>query len=87
MTPHYSIPAFPVMDMGTNGAYGMTLRDYLAARAPRRSMVDRKDMSRFLGVPAPAWDSDYKEQLIFWNKFDAKARYMWADAMIEARGA
>ena len=26
-------PAFPVADMGQHGAYGMTLRDYFAAKA------------------------------------------------------
>lgn len=32
-TKHTGGPEFPVADMGTHGNYGMTLRDYFAAKA------------------------------------------------------
>lgn len=65
---------------------GMTLRDYLAAKAPKSLMEDTvstvTEAAAMLGIPL----EDYmKNRVGNFLKLDAKLRYMHADAMLEAR--
>lgn len=63
--------AFPVADQGTHGCYGMTLRDYFAAKAMQSFMQ---------GAVLPP-DFDASEQLAL----VAARAYETADAMLAER--
>lgn len=64
---------------------GMSLRDYFAAHAPdtiTTDIVDESDEDRavFIGIPEKEYHCPVHYPMV-----DAKARYIWADAMLEAR--
>lgn len=68
--------AFPVPDMGVHGGYGMSLRDYFAAKA----------LQGIIGGATGWRQCDYKPVdglSIIEN--DARLAYMFADAMLKAR--
>lgn len=73
--------AFPVADQGTHGTYGMSLRDYFAAKAMHAELVTN-------GVPGPSVDALLEaaraadrtpEEQMAWNA------YQMADAMLAER--
>lgn len=76
-------PAFPTE---WTGHTGMSLRDYLAAHAPQKE-VDAiigqrvKDAANFLGI-----SEDVYVPLTHYVQCVTKARYVWADNMLKARG-
>jgi hypothetical protein len=71
-------PAFPPMHDPNTHEFGMTLRDYMAAKAMQGLMAGRwkSDMH---GIPYDAYRADADE----W----AKSAYHFADAMLKAREA
>ena len=66
-----AMPAFPVADQGTHGCYGMTLRDYFAAKVMQAFMQS--------AVLPPGFDAS--ESLAF----VAARSYETADAMLAER--
>jgi hypothetical protein len=86
-------PAFPSPPIGTGdprdgmsgGCFGMSLRDHFAEHAPASEIDNRTSNSigecaEYLGIPFSEYDyrTHYFQVL-------AKARYEWADAMLQAR--
>lgn len=82
-------PAYPSWDVPgeLDGPVmrGMSLRDYFAAAAPAAEIEGMtpnaiKECEKFLGIDAGQynWIEHYPQMV-------AKARYMWADAMLRAR--
>jgi hypothetical protein len=67
--------AFPLGNQVSAWQNGMDLRDYFAAHAP----VDFVDLDCYFGVN---WESTHGKELAMYL---AKARYEYADAMMEAR--
>jgi hypothetical protein len=72
---------------GHDTAWGMTLRDYFAAKAPTHEVVDligntQAAAAKFIGIEA----ATYKPAEHYLPCI-TKARYMWADAMLAARQA
>lgn len=70
---------------GMDGAKGMTLRDYFAAHAPQDAIdsligTSILSASNFLGLTYEAYSS-----ALHYVPAVAKARYMYADAMIAER--
>lgn len=65
---------------------GLTIRDYFAAHAPK-DLIDSLtgssvgDVTRFLGLPD---DAGYRMS-VHYPMAEAKARYIYADAMLKAR--
>ncbi len=87
------LPAFPTDVPYTDGdgnhyTYqedGMTLRDYFAAHAPREAInaisgTSIEDAAKFIGVTVEEYNYRKHAHLV-----DAKARYIYADAMLMAR--
>lgn len=76
--------AFPYPGpQGTFGENGMSLRDYLAARAPADEIQEiggtsAKECAAYLGIENYEFPKHYLMLL-------AKARYQWADAMLAER--
>jgi hypothetical protein len=91
-------PACPVNDVGVNGAFGMTLRDFFAAKADQPTV---QEIVTAAGLHSPdnytVW-SDGETQIgtvIQWwgtltneSRFAllAKVRFQYADAMLAERG-
>lgn len=63
---------------------GMSLRDYLAAHAPADEVADLipETRGKCAASAGNTLDEDGSDDHL---KLDCKARYKWADAMIEAR--
>ena len=84
-TPNDGGPAFPVSDCNHPG---MSLRDYFAGQAPENessALFDdcARGIMEFLGL-SDIHPSELKRRGL---QARAKARYMWADAMLKAREA
>lgn len=83
-------PAFPAPDAGEEhfsqrSAYmGMSLRDYFAAHAPLESLKfqDTNAAAKFASLPPPEND---EELIALGMAIAAKASFIYADAMLEAR--
>lgn len=88
--------AFPLHDRD-DALKGMTLRDYMAAHAPKQldEGVTPDGASQFLGIPLPDGcdngkpnkglsDSEWRK---WWLKVEVTARYQFADEMLAARQA
>jgi hypothetical protein len=82
-------PAFPIVQgegvLSIHG--GMTLRDYFAARAPAKEIADIVpdkvgECAEFIGMNP----SEY-QGAVHYVQCLAKARYIWADAVMKAREA
>ena len=78
-------PAFPLYCVPGDlmNASGMSLRDYLAARAPTDEIQEiggtsAKECAVYLGIENYEFPKHYLMLL-------AKARYQWADAMLAER--
>jgi hypothetical protein len=65
--------------------YGMTLRDYFAAKAIIDADVSQEYAEKLLGRTMPNWMDDTAGNAEFWADFEAIARYIKADAMLKAR--
>ena len=84
-------PAFPYEhrpwfgDGTVNRSLGMSLRDYFAAHAPTGeegiATPALSQMEEFLGIEKGTYN-----WLVHWPMVVAKARYVYADAMLAARG-
>lgn len=81
--------AFPRPRGEGGGAYnegqeGMTLRDYFAAKAIVRSdELSYEFATKLMGSEPP---SGKLENYNWWASYEAKLRYIHADAMLKARG-
>lgn len=78
-------PASPVADIGMHGTFGMSLRDYFAAKAmaliDARNEISVGEVRKAIGLDA---DADYQWQT-HWPMYLAQQSYALADAMIAAR--
>jgi hypothetical protein len=88
-------PAFPMLGHVVNGEWephsqftGMSLRDYFAAHCPSDIAVIQVKVDRgyLMGRPFP--EEGALEDKLAWNfEFEARLRYIYADAMLKARTA
>ena len=77
-------PAFPVEDLGLNGTYGMSMRDWFAGQALPSAVEDYDRITRIGGAKGPVlpWSNAVlgtRETII------ARQAYTYADAMLDAR--
>jgi len=84
--------AFPFKYQGPTTApeiyYGMTLRDYFAAKAPKEIFdVSLAHAKQLVGRECPIYIEDPKGFAEFWADCRAVLRYIEADAMLKAREA
>ena len=63
--------AFPISELGTHGTYGMTLRDYFAAKAMQGMVTSQQDVEM---RGHPDWRDEFSREA-----------YRYADAMLAAR--
>lgn len=88
-------PAFPVTNdqlvaMDFPWTQGMTLRDYFATHANIKDNAGEWSLSAtqaLVGRPCPDFDKDPLGFLLWVADFQARWRYMQADAMLRAREA
>lgn len=83
-------PVFPVPMVPWQAGFinvectGMTLRDYFAAHAPHDALglpIKVEEAAARLGIPAANYRAEHH-----WHQVVAQARYVFADAMMKARG-
>lgn len=82
-----AFPRHPGLSIDDAGWSGMTLRDYFAAHCPSDicNTEHRTAAGAFVGRPFP--DEGTIEEQAAWNvEVEAKMRYLYADAMLKARG-
>lgn len=82
-------PAFGHGNPEQGGDPGMPLRDYFAIHADLEGLefASLADGAAFLGEPAPDSGDDLAVLISFSARVMAKARYIYADAMLSARKA
>lgn len=64
---------------------GISLRDHFAGLASVDEAKSQEYAERLLGRAAPSWETDVAANAEFWADFEARIRYIKADAMIKAR--
>lgn len=80
-------PAFPVIDQGMHGTYGISQRDWFAGTySLGADGLGTAWAERIMGTKAPDWSLDNGADCIrWWCEAEARIRFLHADAMLKAR--
>jgi hypothetical protein len=83
-------PAFPILDIGNTQCEGMTTREFFASKADAKEIWTTEGFPRHVARGLMGCDfpnsNDEMVNIQWWTTALAKWKFIYADAMLAARG-